>query len=896
MQNKKRIMLLLAASTVIGCSQGGNGTAGGNQPQPAPLVKEQIVSIDAMTTVPSLNGASTKGVLYIHNYGTSTINNISFSVKDDSTTKSSVTKAKKNKLANKSAKKSLATNDAHNHISLSDISKCTSIPAGGYCAISFTTPVLSFADSGTSMVEMNYNQNGTKQKTHQLVNYAYIDSNSKSGVNFLGDVSVAMPQTKTRHVVGYLYATGKTDTVFNNVELAKSINYAGFKIARGFVDKQQVTAGQVIPVEIELERQSNKSLSFQIYPKWGNINLSAKSSLKSDVANTGNPASISVDPLSNQVSFIVGQAAIMQAPSTQDNIVNIINNGSADADSGIDVAAVSGDGHANLIINNGCSTHNLIKNAGDSCQVSFSVTDYNSGNALVNYSYKGEVIASQTIYWVNNKAIPSIKATPNPASVTYGAASVPEETIKYTIQNIGKAPLQSTSYTARLSNSNVTDWTEVSNNCPSTINPSTSCEIIRKFQPKAAHGTGNGFYVIAGSYSGKSYNFASLPVKYTINGEPLLSIDASSSPMVLVADGVSTVSKTFTITNNGNVKATNLSASLIDPSTNDPKPMIDNNGCTNDLAKDQTCEITVKYGPAALDFNANQTGTATLQLDYKGGTSDADRNIQKTTDYELKGHNSSVVVDDPSGENINGNGTQTDPFTTNSTIDGSKITIEYHNNTAVDMDNFNVNTNTIPPGYIISPETTCATGTSVDTLEAKSSCKLVLIVDPATLADVPGATSEMDISFEKPQTSWKIDDKSFTQPGNGTIYVNYSQPQVNFAAAQTGTNVTLNLSIINNSLLPSSASPKFIIDQFLIAAPTVSAGCTSTLEEDYGDGMGIYSVSCDLTQGTPQITLPMPDYICDEVLDYFLSVENAPAKTVMPAYFGFQYTAPACGF
>ncbi|AUR52783.1 hypothetical protein [Aquella oligotrophica] len=898
MQNRKRIMLLLMASSMLGCSQGGGANSSNSTPQPAPLTKEQAVSIDAMTTVPSLNGSSTKGVLYIHNYGTTLIDNLTFNVRNSSTTKQTKANSKikqANQLAQKSAKKSLAANDVQNQLSLNDTSKCTSIPAGGYCTISFTTPVLEFADSGTSVVEMNYKQNGTMKKTHQLVNYAYVDASSKNSINLLGNTSVAMPQTKARHIVGYLYATGKPGTVFNNVEIAKSINYAGFKVVRGFVAKQQVTVGQIIPVEMELERQSNKPLSFQTYAKWDNGTVINKSALRADSVNTGNPASISIDPLSNQVSFIVGQAAIMQAPSTQDNIVNIINNGSADADSGIEVVAISGDSHTNLIIDNNCSNSHLAQGATDSCQVKFSVTDYNSGNALVEYRYKGEKIASQTIYWVNNKAVPSIKATPNTSSVTYDAASTPEEIVTYTIQNIGKAPLQSASYSARLSNASITDWEEVTNNCTTTINPGSSCQIERRFKPKSAHGIGNSFYTIAGSYNGKSYNFASLPIKYTINGEPLLSISASNNVMVLVADGVSTVSKTFSIKNDGNVKATNLSANLIDTSANDPKPVIDVNGCSSDLAKDASCEITVKYGPAPLDYNASQTGTATLELNYKGGTSDAERNAQKTTDYELTGHNSSVVVDDPSGENTNGSGTQADPFTTNSTVEGSKITIEYHNNTAVDMNNFNVNTNTIPSGYIISPEeTTCATGTSVSDLNAHSSCKLVLIIDPATLADVPGATSEMDISFEKPQTSWKIDDKSFTQPGNGTIYVNYSQPQATFGAAQVGTSITLDLSIANSSLLPATANPKFVLDQFLTAAPTVSSGCTSTLEEDYGDGMGYYSVSCDLNQGSPQITLPMPDYLCDITIDNFLSVENAPAKTVMPAYFGFQYTAPQC--
>ncbi|MBX9598937.1 MAG: hypothetical protein K2X04_10255 [Burkholderiales bacterium] len=61
-----KIFLLPVFVTLISvCSMSspGKGSSGGDTPQPLPVVQTNGVVVDPMTSVPSLNGSSTTGVL-----------------------------------------------------------------------------------------------------------------------------------------------------------------------------------------------------------------------------------------------------------------------------------------------------------------------------------------------------------------------------------------------------------------------------------------------------------------------------------------------------------------------------------------------------------------------------------------------------------------------------------------------------------------------------------------------------------------------------------------------------------------------------------------------------------------------------------------------------------------
>lgn len=886
--------MLFLVGAVTGCSQGSN-TQGNQQPVTPIILGSPVVSIDAMTTVPNLNGMSTKGVLYVHNYGQTVVNDISFTVKSDLIKDTVKSKQLMDTAFMANARFLKADIINNSKLQLSDVAKCTSIPAGGYCAISFTTPNLAFADSGNALITMNYNQDGKSQQTHQVVNYSYVDVNSGYGVNFLGGASVAMLQGKTRHVVGYLYAGGKTGTTYNNVEIDRSVRYDGLKVVRGFILGQQMKSGQIIPVEFELTRQNSQSLLLQSYAKWANPSLAGKSGLESGAPfNTGNPASLGINPVpENAVSFIIGHASIMRIPDDSSSTVNIINNGNVNADNGIEVSKVSGDGEANLNITNNCNSP-LLKNAENSCQVSFDVSGYDSGNAVVEFKYHDTVIGTQTIYWINNKATPSIKATVNPNSVSYQVEDTPVEVITYTLQNIGKAPLQTASYAPKLTSSAIIDWAQSGNTCGTEINPGSTCMISGSFTPKPVVGTGHAYYSINGSYSGKNYSFVSQPVTYSVTGDPLLSISGSNETMQLLADGESTIVRTYTVTNISNVKATNIDLAIIDASANQPKPEISNSTCGSELNGQVQCEISVTYGPATKDPLANESGTAILGIDYAGGTSGS-LNTQKPIDYKLVGNDSVLVMSEPTSD-MQGSGTSGDAFEGLASVASQKISIEYHNTGLYEMVNFNINTNILPYGYKVASSSTCPSGVNTGSLAAGGTCTLVIELDQELLAIVPGAAANMTLDFERPEASWTTTFGSYHQSGNMIVHVTYKQAQLSVTANTIDTDEIISMSIANSDQLPNPSSVKVNIDQPLGGAPVVTAGsCTSHQEEDYGDGIGIYSVTCDLNAGEPQLTLPMLDYLlCGETADYIGDFVEVPSKVVIPGYFDFSYTAPAC--
>ncbi len=281
---KKISVLLLAAISVVACSsQSGKNGSGGNNNLPT----NASVSFDPMTTVPVLNGNITKGVFYIHNYGTSAVNNISFSLPSQSATN-----------APTNAKSSTANMTNAAGLRLLNPEECNSIPAGGYCAVAFLTPNLAAGDSGNSLVSMSYSQNGETFRSNQTVSYKYIDMVVNKGVNFAGNVDTLVAQNKTRHVVAYIYAGGSAGTRYQNAHLQLDKPYPGIKVSQGFSGSTEMVSGEVIAVELAVNMQYNRNLNVKGYVSWDTENTGSKSAQNSKLSTEhGTLGQLSVDPV-----------------------------------------------------------------------------------------------------------------------------------------------------------------------------------------------------------------------------------------------------------------------------------------------------------------------------------------------------------------------------------------------------------------------------------------------------------------------------------------------------------------------------------------------------------------------------------------------------------------------
>ncbi len=189
--NKVFGLSLASAVLLAGCGGGAGGSSSGSG---SPSTSSAQVSIDAMTSVPVINGSATQGTLYVRNYGTSTANGVSFNL-------GSATVKTKLKSALAKIGFNMGGYEDSNGFILINPERCASIPAGGSCAVNFSTPSMTLGNLGNSLVSLSYNSGKETQSTSQVVNYNYVSLAALSGVNFTGSLNVAGAQGSIQHVV-----------------------------------------------------------------------------------------------------------------------------------------------------------------------------------------------------------------------------------------------------------------------------------------------------------------------------------------------------------------------------------------------------------------------------------------------------------------------------------------------------------------------------------------------------------------------------------------------------------------------------------------------------------------------------------------------------------------------
>lgn len=828
-------LISLLTMVLISC---GGSSSGGSAPTPS---SNALVSIDAMTAVPVINGSSTKGVLYIHNYGNTTASGLSFGLNNE--TKMSKFKS----LLSKAGLKQVASLGNADNFELMNPELCRSIPAGGYCAINFSTPSLTKGNKGSSLVSLDYKMNGQTYKTNQVVNYSYVDISASTGVNFTGSLNVVGAQGEARHVVGYVYGGGKTGNKYSNVVLDSSSQST--KISNGFINGIEVSSGEVIPVEFIVSLQGNKSSGVTVVPEYSNE--------LSNERKSGTMLSLTLEPQQDIVNYIFGSVPILAAPTVSPTTINITNNGNAASTGGLTVSS----DNSNLIITNNCQSTLLQANAANSCTVVFSVSTSTPGSALVTFKDNGNnTVGTQQVYWINDKPIPAVSLLPTPSTINFGkGVTQPESAISFAVINLGGAPLESVTYSITNSSPATASWTQDGSTCGVVIGSGSSCTITGHFTG-VDDGAGT-FYVRAlGSYGGNSYSFLSLPVRYTVEAAPNLVIVADgSTSMNVLANGVATQTITYTITNDGNDPA-NFSALNFDiTGSGQSSYFIQSGTCTSStvLNENQNCTVIITLGPIPSSVTQNESGAGTLSIAYSGGTPVQDYSVTSTLNYTVFGNDSIAEIGTPTGDNLPGDGTESNPFSGNALLDPMTITIPYTNgSTSEPMVNFNLNTNNLPYGLKVSSNSTCATGSNLMNLAPGASCDLILEIDKDALKNSPTGGSTV-LDFTEPTATWTTTFGFYEQAGN-KVYVNYLQPTISFVLSENNGNfesTVLTMTASNESTATTLHGNAWSVKGWLESVPVAPSGNCTINPSDY-------SVSCDLkTTSTGTVTYVMPDYL-----------------------------------
>lgn len=884
---KGAITTLAVGAFVVGCGSSNNSSSGGGGNNSS---TSGVVTIDAMTSVPVINGASTRGALYIHNDSNKTVTDFKFSV-DKQVSSSKITQL----LASVGFKTASSIQSEDGFI-LDNLDKCTQIPAGGYCVINFNTPALSVGNRGNSLVTLNYELNGVKLTTNQVVSYSYVDPSVQSGVNFTGGLNVTGKQGETRHVVGYLYGGGVPGTKYQNVRLDSSSSNT--VISGGFIDSQEVVAGQVIAVDYAVVLQNNGSSFANITPTWGETVASSSKqfSIASGEVNVGTPLALSLNAVASTSNVIFGNIPILAVPGVLSATIYATNNGNAATVGGLTVASDNPD----LEVQNNC-TNPLLANAANSCTFTFNVRSevYTSGTATVTFKNNNNVtIGVQTVVWINSLPVPMIYIERNPESASFGkGASL--SNVTFTVTNIGKAPLNSAVFTSR--NTGSATWTPSNNNecrlsgaAVTSILPGTSCVITGTLNG-TDDGVGALYYTASGNFNSTDYSFRSLPLNYIVSAAPALTITPNTGvSMTLLANNESTITQVFTVQNMGNDPALFTSLGLTTQNDTALKPIIITDGsavtpiCTSSTELDaaESCAVTVKYGPAATSLTANESSIADLSIDYHGGTPDTNHNLATAFNYNLVGNDATVILSSIDANGVSGLGTEASPYSGYASSSDMSITLTYQNPSInYDLTNFNLNTSNLPFGVTVDPTSTCKTGAETSSLAMGGTCLLVLDIDRELLVNNAPQGGSNVLNITSPVATWSTPMGFYKTNGVGLIYLTYLQPTIAFVLSHNNAyfeSTVLTMTASNESYATTLNARVSGVSKWLVNSPTnLSPNCSIISES--------YAVSCNLkTNSIGSVTYLMPNDLAEsEIINIPLKFSIASGEY---AYLNPSYT------
>ncbi len=265
------LMLCVLYSFFISACSGGGGTAKSN-------VSFSNVSIDQMTLVPSINGTSTSGLMYVHNSGSNSVKILNLGLANLVSHAVNLNQSTPRINANAIG----VISDDHG-LTL-ETSDCTTIPAHGYCTFRFHTPSnLSLGGSGITKVTLNYLNAGIAGSTSGIIHYQYMSTSKKFGVNFTGNLQVTAG-AEPQYVIGYLWSSSSVaNQVFRKVKL--TLSDPSLSINNGFTQLQDIAVGEVIPVEFKVNAATSitgnisvkstppsNSSTVQVQPSWNNPN------------------------------------------------------------------------------------------------------------------------------------------------------------------------------------------------------------------------------------------------------------------------------------------------------------------------------------------------------------------------------------------------------------------------------------------------------------------------------------------------------------------------------------------------------------------------------------------------------------------------------------------------
>lgn len=575
----------LTAISIAACS---SGTTGSIVDSNANLGTS--LTLEKAATVPVLDGKATLAGVYVHNNTGKSINGIRYASVDTGSNLDSA------------------------HIDIVNLTNCTTIAANSSCLLSFTTPNLGVGQSGSTIIDVSYDG----QHSKQLINYRYYSSNDYSGVNF-SDGSTS------------LYGTNDYATVYAFVGKSQSQTKVGFNasnpslavssgLTNGSVD---IASSQVIPLEI----RSNQDVTSNLVSLTPYTVVSSKQLAKSlQTANLQNQnLQVTISP-TQQANLLMSDSQILNATGESTVTITLINNGNQTATNINLTSADSAKISVTSASSNPCTSGSLA--AGASCNYKLSLVDpYNNGQSNLNLAYNNSITniqATQTVYYYNNLAAPMISVVPASSSFTEGINTA--NSLVFNVQNIGNAPLNNLDVS--LSKTLTQAALSQTNDCGSTLKAQASCTITATVSANANIDSGIFYAKLNGNFTNgattTAYSFISKPVSTTITDSTIATVSSTTPQTAATAVSTATnialsFSKAMDPTT---LNATNIQLQKVSDSSSVPltfQGVTNNNQTVTFTQTSGTLSDLTNYkvviNPSAIkDYNANPMGASSTQI------------------------------------------------------------------------------------------------------------------------------------------------------------------------------------------------------------------------------------------------------------------------------------------
>lgn len=746
----KLIKLFTATSltaSLLACSGGSNGTSsGGIIPPPPTTAGSEVPQIrfDTIGTIPVFDSNSTQTLVYVHNFSNHTISGIQYSGKTNVEDANNTSKTQLLRLKN----------SATQIISTSSAAACSTIAAGGSCALTITTPVLdSIEPNGSILFSASYSDKDKQHTSSQIANLELINSLTPDGVKFASDVNISnTSETDSAYGIVYAYGSGVNQTYLVN---GLKPNNAALSITQGNILGMSIPSRFVQAIEVTLPPSQNAyttSLAMTSSLEQGgsqNATKSSKSSLKS--AGFSSLSVIGSSGYINGALLIAGNPTIINTanpPPFNSGSYAITNNGTTTAT----LSSVTPT--TNIVTTGSTCTVGKQLAPGDNCMVYYTISGSNattgSGTITVNYAGGSTGYSSivSFINWINTLAGPqlSITASNNPVTFTQNTGT----NVTFTLENIGGYSLSAISVTgtavtgsatASISSDGCGGVLGIHNSCQTTLHitdSGTSTNSLMRIVVTAEYQGANGAQQYERFY-GLTYN--SVP-----DGVANLVFSPSPVTMAVTGDGIESFSQTVTLTNSGTQPTTNAPVISLE---NNPTYLSQTNNCTVALAVNANCTINLKLGPTSA---TPTSGNAFLSATYNSNNNNGmvAKNKISYTVNPVAFAEVNMIATGSSG----GTGASVNPYVFHGSLadSGQSITITYQNKDSSPLTIENIQDGNLGLAWSRSSSSSCKPGT---TIAANGNCLLIYNNNLSNVSSVI-ATANYQMDFPTPSFVLKL--------------------------------------------------------------------------------------------------------------------------------------------